>query len=62
MKKLIARCEGNIKYYLPVAELHDVIDTVHIAVGHGGHDRMLSETSKKYANITKEMIGLFINV
>lgn len=62
VKKLIARSEGNIKYYLPSDELYDVIDAAHVAVGHGGRDRMLAETSKKYANITKEMIGLYLSM
>lgn len=61
VKKLIARSEGNIKYYLPSDELYDVIDAAHVAVGHGGRDRMLAETSKKYANITKE-ISLYLSV
>ncbi|OWR49849.1 monocarboxylate transporter [Danaus plexippus plexippus] len=44
VKKLIARSEGNIKYYLPFDELYDVIDAAHAAIGHGGRDRMLAET------------------
>ncbi|XP_023312526.1 KRAB-A domain-containing protein 2-like [Anoplophora glabripennis] len=43
-------------------ELYDVIDAAHVAVGHGGHDRMLAETSKKYAKITKEMISLYLSM
>lgn len=62
VKKLIARSEGNIKYYLSSDELYDVIDAAHVAVGHGGRDRMLAETSKKYANITKEMICLYLSM
>lgn len=44
VKKLIARSESNIKYYLSSDELYDVIDAAHVAVGHGGRDRMLAET------------------
>lgn len=64
VKKLIARNEENtnIKYYLTADELYDVIDAAHVAVGHGGRDRMLAETSKKFANITKEMICLFLSM
>ena len=65
VKKLTARNEGNtnnIKYYLTADELYDIIDAAHIAVGHGGRDRMLAETSKKFANITKEMICLFLSM
>ncbi|XP_018567162.1 KRAB-A domain-containing protein 2-like [Anoplophora glabripennis] len=60
--KLIAREEGNIKYYLQADELYDVIDAAHGAVGHGGRDRMIAETSKKYANIRKEMISLYLSM
>ena len=63
VKKLTARNEGNtnnIKYYLTADELYDIIDAAHIAVKHGGRDKMLAETSKKFANITKEMICLFL--
>ena len=45
VKKLTARNEGNtnnIKYYLTADELYDIIDAAHIAVGHGGPDRMLA--------------------
>uniref|UniRef100_A0A1B6DP93 Integrase zinc-binding domain-containing protein n=1 Tax=Clastoptera arizonana TaxID=38151 RepID=A0A1B6DP93_9HEMI len=64
VKKLVAAGERNedIKYYLTVDELYDVIDAAHGAVGHGGRDRMLAETSKKYANITKEEIQLYLSM
>ncbi|XP_031332774.1 KRAB-A domain-containing protein 2-like [Photinus pyralis] len=64
VKKLVAARERNenIKYYLTVDELYDVIDAAHVAVGHGGRDRMLAETSKKYANITKEEIQLYLSM
>lgn len=62
VKKLIARSEESIKYYLPADELYDVIEAAHVAVGHGGRDRMLAETTTKYANITKEMIGLYLSM
>lgn len=63
VKKLVERSENNeIKYYLPIEDVYDVIQTAHIAVGHGGRDRMLVETSKKYANITKTMISIFLSM
>lgn len=57
VKKPIIR--SNIKYYLPVDKLYDLIDAAHVAVSHEGQNRILAETSKKYANITKEMIVLY---
>ena len=61
VRKFVARNEGNdnIKYNLSAEELYDVIDTAHLAVGHGGHDRMLAKTYKNFADVTKEMIHLF---
>lgn len=63
-KKLVARNKENetIKHYLSADELYDAIDAVHVEVGHGGRDKMLSETSKIYANVTKEMICLFLSM
>jgi len=39
-----------------------VIDLSHIAVGHGGRDRLKVETSRKYANITTDMINIFLSL
>ncbi|XP_039303442.1 KRAB-A domain-containing protein 2-like [Solenopsis invicta] len=60
-KKLISKDEP-VKYYLPAEEIYDVIESAHIAVGHGGRDRMKKETSRKYANITNEMINIFLSM
>lgn len=62
VKKLISRSEETVKHYLTVDELYDVIDAAHVAVGHGGRDRLLAETSKKFANITKQMIILYLSM
>ncbi|XP_039312990.1 KRAB-A domain-containing protein 2-like [Solenopsis invicta] len=60
-KKLISKDEP-VKYYLPAEEIYDVIESAHIAVRHGGRDRMKKETSRKYANITNEMINIFLSM
>ena len=31
----------------------------HIATGHGGRDRMIKEVNKKYANIPREVLGIY---
>lgn len=62
VKKLVSRSEGTVKHYVTVDELYDVIDAAHVAVGHGGRDRLLAETSKKYANVTKQMILLYLSM
>lgn len=51
-----------IKYYLYVDEIFDIIEAAHVAVGHGGRDRLKKETSRKYANITIEMINIFLSM
>ncbi|XP_060857765.1 KRAB-A domain-containing protein 2-like [Metopolophium dirhodum] len=60
-KKLVTRGEP-VKYYLPMEDIFDVIDLSHIAVGHGGRDRLKVETSRKYANITTDMINIFLSL
>jgi len=41
-------------------DIFDVIDLSHVAVGHGGRDRLKVEASRKYANITTDMINIFL--
>lgn len=60
-KKLVTRGDP-VKYYLPMEDIFDVIDLSHIAVGHGGRDRLKVETSRKYANITTDMINIFLSL
>jgi hypothetical protein len=33
-----------------------------VAIGHGGRDRLKKEVSKKYANVTIEMINVFLSM
>ena len=61
-KKLISNTEGEILYYVPIDEAFDVIQTAHIATGHGERDRLIFETSKNYANITKYMINAYLEL
>ena len=39
--------------------MYSIIQKAHIATGHGGHEKMLKELSKRYANITREVVGLY---
>ena len=55
MKQLVSRGE-TVKSYLRVEEIYDVIE----AAGHGGRDRLKMETSRKHANVTTEMINIFL--
>ena len=54
VNKLIRKREDNedIFYFVSIEETFDVIKHAHIATGHGGRDKMIKETNKKYANTT----------
>uniref|UniRef100_A0ABD2WY44 Integrase zinc-binding domain-containing protein n=1 Tax=Trichogramma kaykai TaxID=54128 RepID=A0ABD2WY44_9HYME len=62
--RLIAKIKpgSSIKYYLPLEDVFDIIQAVHIATGHGGRDRLLKETSIKYSNFTSELIELYLKM
>jgi hypothetical protein len=61
MKTLVSRGE-TVKSYLPVEEICDVTEAAHLAVGHGGRERLKIETARKYANVTTEMINTFLSM
>jgi hypothetical protein len=60
MKALVSRGE-TVKSYLPVEEIYDVNEVAHLAVGHGGRDRLKMETARIYANVTTKMINIFLS-
>ncbi|XP_045135274.1 SCAN domain-containing protein 3-like [Portunus trituberculatus] len=63
IQKLIAKSDKDeIRYYLPASEIFDVIKTSHLAIGHGGQDKLKCEIVKRYANITTDMIALFLSL
>lgn len=63
VSKLISKCDdGEVKYYASLEEMFEILESAHIGTGHGGRDRMLSETSKKYANVTREVITTFLSM
>lgn len=63
VEKIISKSNNSeILYYLTVDEIYDVIETIHIAIGHGGRDKLRKETGKNYANITVSMINLFLSL
>ena len=45
---------------VPLEEMYDVLLEVHTNLGHRGRDAMLKEVSNKYANITRQVIELFL--
>jgi len=55
--------EGNdFKYYVFNEELFNIIHVTHLTIGYGGRNRMEYELNKKYKNITRESIMLYLNL
>ena len=57
IKKLVTK-SGSVKYCLPAEEIFDVVKAVNLPVEHGGRYRLKNETSRKYANVTTEVINI----
>ncbi|XP_063889921.1 KRAB-A domain-containing protein 2-like isoform X3 [Scylla paramamosain] len=63
VQKLIASSKNDeVRYYVPAPEIFEVIKTSHVAIGHGGRDRLKCEINRKYANVTADMIKLFLTM
>lgn len=54
--------ESKVLYYVTNGELFDIIHNAHLAIGHGGRNRMVSEINKLYCNITKETIMIYLRL
>ena len=50
MNTLVSRGE-TAKSSLQAEEMYAVIEAAHLAVGHGGRDRLKTETARKYVNV-----------
>lgn len=63
---LLQECDTNdpnniaYKRYVHIDNMYDILLDIHINCGHGGRDRMWEPTKAKYANITIEIIKLFL--
>ena len=51
--------EDDIKYYVCLEDMFNVVQKNHIATGHGGRDKMIKEANKKYGNVSIEALELF---
>lgn len=49
-------------YYATNEELFDILHTAHLAIGHGGRNRMVAKLKHQYANITKETIMAYLEL
>lgn len=64
-EKLIVPVEEGkeqIRFYVHREEIFQLLHDAHIAIGHGGRNRMEKEINIKYKNITREMIVTYVNL
>jgi len=54
--------DGKILFYANDDELYEILKTTHESIGHGGRDRMISELSRKYKNITWCDVEVFLQL
>lgn len=62
-EKLIAPVEKgstNLLYYVKNNELYDILNEIHLNIGHGGKHRMMAEIKKKYKNLTQEVVLMYL--
>ena len=57
----VAEVSPSIKYYVQKEDIFDVMHDAHLAIGHGGRDRIIKETQTKYKHITAESIMLYLS-
>lgn len=62
IKPVAETTESKVLYYVTNGELFDIIHNAHLAIGHGGRNRMVSEINKLYCNITKETIMIYLRL
>ncbi|XP_071052347.1 KRAB-A domain-containing protein 2-like [Onthophagus taurus] len=65
IEKLIVPMQENdseVIFYVTQEDLFDVLYDIHLAIGHGGRDRIIKELYKKYKNITQKHIKSFLNI
>jgi hypothetical protein len=65
VERLIAalkRGETKMKFFVTVEELHGVLEAAHVALGHGGKNRMLPHLKEQYKNVTEESILLYLSL
>lgn len=63
MKLILPLCKsaGNqVKYYVHNGELFDILCKAHVDTGHGGLHKMHLSLKKKYVNITRPVIQIFL--
>lgn len=49
-------------FYTFMEENFEIIHETHIAIGHGGRNKMMSELKSKYKNITSQIVMIYLNL
>ena len=58
----VAEGSSSIKYYVQKEDIFDVIHYAHLAIGHGGRNRMINKTQTQCKNTTAESIMLYLSL
>jgi hypothetical protein len=59
-KLICAKSKPEIKYYLKMEELYEVMNAAHVDTGHKRQRVMEIQLRKKYSNVTGEVISTFL--
>lgn len=59
IKPLLTESEKPI-FFVAIDEIFDIIHDTHVNIGHGGRNRIQYAVKEKYANVTKEVIMLYL--
>ena len=62
VRKVILRrmdSEATPSYYIHRDDVFDVVKRAHISTGHGGRDKMMKALQPKYANISRDIVGIY---
>ena len=54
--------EKDVRFFVSIEEMYDIIDYTHKKMNHGGRDRLWPILSKQYANIPREVIQTYLKM
>jgi hypothetical protein len=62
-EKLIApvkKGSTNLLYYVKNDDLYDILSEIHLNIDYGGKHRIMAEIKKKFKNLTKVVVLMYI--
>ncbi|XP_014614543.1 PREDICTED: KRAB-A domain-containing protein 2-like [Polistes canadensis] len=60
--KRITDISKPILFFVHQEELFDILHSTHLNIGHGGRNRMIEELHRKYFNITRETVMIYLSL